>query len=48
MYLSFCRRPVEEELERKRRAMGVPLDLKTLETLRGLTRGQYDCGIPKF
>lgn len=38
----------EDELEKNRRASGIPMDRMTLETLRGLTQGQYDYEIPKF
>jgi LDH2 family malate/lactate/ureidoglycolate dehydrogenase len=38
----------EDELEKNRRASGIPLDLVTMNILRGLTQGQYDYEIPKF
>ena len=37
----------EADLERKRRAQGIPLEAKTLEILHGLTCGRYDYDIPK-
>jgi ureidoglycolate dehydrogenase (NAD+) len=39
---------LEDELEKRRRSIGIPMDSKSMEVLRGLTRGQYDYEIPKF
>ena len=38
----------EDALEKKQRAMGIPMDDATLETMRGLTAGRYDYEIPKI
>jgi LDH2 family malate/lactate/ureidoglycolate dehydrogenase len=38
----------EDELEKTRRASGIPIDRMTLNLLRGLIQGQYDYEIPKF
>lgn len=39
---------IEDALEKKRLATGIPMDAKTMDILRGLTRGEYDYEIPKF
>ncbi len=38
----------EAQIERDRRAHGIPVDLGTYEILKGLARGKYDYDIPKL
>jgi ureidoglycolate dehydrogenase (NAD+) len=38
----------EAQVEKVRRARGIPLEPKAFQLLRGLTRGEYDYEMPKF
>ena len=38
----------EAQIERNRRAQGIPIESKAFQLLQGLTRGEYDYEMPKF
>ena len=38
----------EAQIERNRRAKGIPIESKAFQLLQGLTRGEYDYEMPKF
>jgi LDH2 family malate/lactate/ureidoglycolate dehydrogenase len=38
----------EAQVEKVRRARGIPLEPKAFQLLQGLTRGEYDYEMPKF
>jgi LDH2 family malate/lactate/ureidoglycolate dehydrogenase len=39
---------LESQMEKERRANGIPIDVKTLETLTGFSQGKYDYDLAEF